>query len=126
MDPAPACTKAAPTRPPTRVWDELEGRPHHQVIRFQIIAATSAADITVKLRTSGFTTPLPIVCATLRGKTVNAMKLKKAAMITAATGESTFVDTTVAIEFAESWNPLRKSKISTRATTIYRTIILKI
>jgi hypothetical protein len=33
---------------------------------------------------------------------VNAMKLKKAAIETAANGESTLVDTTVAIELAES------------------------
>jgi hypothetical protein len=40
--------------------------------------------------------------ATLRGKITNAMKLKKEAMQTAAKGERTFVETTVAIEFAES------------------------
>jgi hypothetical protein len=58
--------------------------------------------MTVRFRTSGFTTPLPIVCATLSGKTVNAIKLKKAAMETAANGDKTLVETTVAIEFAES------------------------
>jgi hypothetical protein len=36
------------------------------------------------------------------GNTVNAMKLKKAAIKTAANGDKTFVDTTAAIEFAES------------------------
>jgi hypothetical protein len=35
-------------------------------------------------------------------KTVNAIKLKKAAIKTAARGDSTFVDTTVAMELAES------------------------
>ena len=43
-----------------------------------------------------------MVVATLSGNTVNAIKLKKAAIETAASGESTFVETTVAIEFAES------------------------
>jgi hypothetical protein len=57
----PECAIAAPTNPPTRVWEELEGSPHHHVKRFQVIAAISAADITVIFNTSGSTTPLPIV-----------------------------------------------------------------
>jgi hypothetical protein len=102
IEPGPELTNAAPTNPPTRVCEELEGNPHHHVIRFHIIAATSAAPITVRFNTSGSTTPFPMVVATLRGKTVNAIKLKKAAIETAARGESTFVETTVAMEFAES------------------------
>ena len=43
-----------------------------------------------------------------------AMKLKKAAQITAAPGLSTRVETTVAMELAASWKPLMKS--NTRAT----------
>jgi hypothetical protein len=46
--------------------------------------------------------PLPIVLATCRPKKRNAIKLKKAAQITAALGDRTLVETTVAIEFAES------------------------
>src|SRR5215813_3643361 len=46
------------------------------------------------------------------------MKLKKAAKITARTGESTRVETTVAMELAASWNPLVKSKIRAIATII--------
>ena len=38
------------------------------------------------------------------------------AQITAATGLSTRVPTTVAIELAESWNPLMKSKTNATAT----------
>ena len=66
------------------------------------MAATSAAPITFMLITLVSTTPVPIVWATFIGKTVNAMKLKKAAALTAASGESTFVETTFAMEFAES------------------------
>lgn len=44
------------------------------------------------------------------------MKLNAAAQITACTGVRTLVDTTVAIEFAASWNPFIKSKIT--ASTI--------
>jgi hypothetical protein len=98
----PVLATAAPTIPPTRVWEELEGRPSHQVARFHVIAAISAAPITVRLITSGFTTPFPMVVATLRGKKRNAKKLNIAAHETAAKGESTFVETTVAIELAES------------------------
>ena len=68
----------------------------------------------------GSTIPLPIVCATCSGNTTKATKLKKAAQTTAGRGDSTRVDTTVAIEFAASWKPLMKSKasaITTIATT---------
>ena len=50
--------------------------------------------------------PLPMVLATCSGKKTNATKLKKAAQATAMRGESTRVETTVAIEFAASWKPL--------------------
>ena len=43
------------------------------------------------------------------------MKLKKAAQNTAYCGRSTRVDTMVAIEFAASCNPLRKSNSSATA-----------
>jgi hypothetical protein len=98
----PALIKVAPINPPTKVCEELDGKPNHQVIRFQVIAATSAAAITVKFITSGFTTPLPIVVATCKLNTNTATKLKKAANKTALNGDKTFVETTVAIEFAES------------------------
>ena len=41
-----------------------------------------------------------------------AIKLKNAAKTTAFRGERTLVDTTVDMEFAESWNPFVKSKTS--------------
>jgi len=46
--------------------------------------------------------PEPIVFATAVPKMKNAAKLKKAAQMTALPGESTRVDTTVAIELAAS------------------------
>jgi hypothetical protein len=42
--------------------------------------------------------------------------LNTAAQITATPGESTRVETTVAMELALSWKPLMKSKISATAT----------
>lgn len=119
----PELATAAPTSPPTRVCDELDGSPSHHVIRFQVIAATKAEAITVRFITSGFITPFPIVVATFGSKIRKAMKLKNAAIDTAATGERTFVETTVAIEFAESWNPLMKSKIKTSPITINKKVI---
>jgi hypothetical protein len=98
----PELETAAPTNPPTRVCEELEGSPNHHVKRFQAIAATKADAITVRSITSGFITPFPIVAATFSGKTRKATKLKNDAMATAATGDSTLVETIVAIEFAES------------------------
>jgi hypothetical protein len=55
---------------------------------------------------------LLIVLATATPNPNAAMKLKNAAKTTALRGDSTFVDTTVDIELAESWNPLVKSKTS--------------
>ena len=50
--------------------------------------------------------PEPTVLATAVPKVNAATKLKNAAHTTALPGESTRVDTTVAIELAASWNPL--------------------
>jgi hypothetical protein len=123
-DPNPFPATADPTKPPTSVCDELDGRPSHHVIRFQIIAADTAEVIRVRLMTLVSITPFPIVVATLRGKIKNARKLKIAANATAEIGDNTLVDTTVAIELAESWNPLMKSNIRTNPITIYKNIIL--
>src|SRR5262245_36611878 len=60
--------------------------------------------------------PRPTVSATCRPKNRKAMKLKNAAQPTANCGRSTRVETMVAIEFAASCRPFRKSKAS--ATTI--------
>jgi len=98
----PELAIAEPTSPPTRVCEELDGKPRSHVKRFHEIAATSAAAMTVRFITSGSITPFPIVVATFNGKTVKAIKLKKVAIKTAENGERTFVDTIVAIEFAES------------------------
>ena len=74
-------------------------------MRSQPIAPISAAKIAALLKVPG-TVTLAIVSATFVPKKMNAAKLKKAAHATACLGVSTRVDTTVAIEFAASWNPL--------------------
>ena len=108
----PAAATAAPLIAPTSACEELVGSPKYQVIRSQMIAPLSPAKITPLLKISGFTTSLAIVAATAVPNTRNAAKLKNAAQTTAWRGESTRVDTTVAIELAASWNPLMKSNPS--------------
>ena len=86
--------------------------PSSQVKTSQTIAPHSAAKMTPTVTTPGATIPLPTVVATLRPKTRKAMKLKNDAHSTASEGRSTRVETTVAIEFAASLSPLRKSNSS--------------
>src|SRR5262245_33589579 len=71
----------------------------------------------------GSTGPFPIVDATWRPKRKAAAKLKNAAQRTARRGVSTRVETTVAIEFAASFQPLMKSK--TRASATRRTMVVR-
>src|SRR5689334_13571581 len=76
----------------------------------------------------GSTIPLPIVVATAKPKTRNAMKLKNAAQATAQCGLMAPVETMVAIELAASWNPFRKSNASAsriRNTTISKLIDMR-
>src|ERR1700733_3764808 len=66
------------------------------------------------------TIPLPKVFATAVPNTNAAIKFQNAAHATARNGVSTRVDTTVAIEFAASCQPLENSKASVRKTTTIR------
>ena len=82
--------------------DELVGSASHHVTRLHAIAPTSPAQITASVTIVMSTVPLPIVCATPVPKTNAATKLKNAAQITALPGDSTRVETTVAMELAAS------------------------
>src|SRR2546421_3048739 len=68
--------------------------------------------MTLKVTILRSTIPDPMVFATAVPNRNAATKLKNAAQMTALPGLSTRVDTTVAIEFAASWKPLMKSKVS--------------
>src|SRR5215204_3553039 len=105
-DCGPAPTTAAPTKPPIKAWEDDVGRPSHQVIRFHTIAPATPASRMCGVTAFESITPLPIVFATCVPSTANATKLKNAAHTTASLGESTRVETTVAIELAASWKPL--------------------
>ncbi len=93
-------------------WLEELGRPTYHVMMFQTIAPSSALRMRCGSTTEGTIRPLPIVLATAVPTTNAAAKLKTAAHTTATPGESTRVETTVAMELALSWNPLMKSKTS--------------
>ena len=59
--PKPAvCASAAPAKPPISACDDDDGRPHHQVSRFQTIAPISAAQDHVRASTTSGATPLAI------------------------------------------------------------------
>ena len=123
-EPMPAFAMAAPANPPSSACEEELGNPTYQVTRFHTMAPSRAARTTVGSTIAGSTRPLLIVFATAVPTVNAAMKLKNAAHATATPGESTRVETTVAIELALSWKPLMKSK--TRATaTIRRTKLIE-
>src|SRR4051812_4194401 len=88
-------------------------------MRFQAIAPMSAPNTTWWSTTDRSMIPLPTVEATAAPNTRKATKLKNAAQATAQRGLIAPVETMVAMEFAASWNPFRKSKAI--ATTIRNT-----
>src|SRR5689334_18398569 len=113
-----AADNAAPHRPPINACDDDDGRPRHQVIRFQPIAPSSAQISTWLVTTSTWSLirPEEIVFATAVPKNAPA-RLVHAARITACPGDNTLVATTVAIELAVSWKPLMNSNASAASTT---------
>src|SRR5476651_398552 len=113
---SPAFAMPAPTNPPIKACELLEGIPSPQVMRFQTMAPIRAPKITCESITLGSMIPVPMVLATFSPNTAKATKLKNAAHATAYCGRSTRVETIVAIELAASFMPLRKSNAS--ATTI--------
>src|ERR1700759_2039973 len=94
----PAAKNVAPTRPPNSAGDELDGSPKYQVIRVQLIAASTPAKTTPRPGTppGSLTSPSPTVAATPAPKWV-PMKLPTAAMASATLGVRALVLTLVAI-----------------------------
>ena len=106
---APDDAQAAPIRPPMRAWLLELGMASAQVMRFQVIAPSSAAARTMapSLRIIwSWTMPEPIVPATAVPKTSAPRKFAVADSRIAYSGLSARVDTEVAIAFAVSWKPL--------------------
>jgi hypothetical protein len=111
----PTRATAAPAYPPISACEDEEGIPKYHVIRFHTIAPTRPPKTTLESTMFTSIRPVPIVLATAVPNVKAAMKLKNAAQTTAASGVRTRVETTVAIEFAESCIPLMKSKVSAAA-----------
>src|SRR5690349_21681084 len=80
------------------------------------MAPKSPAITTYWVTSSRRIMPLPMVLATAVPRKNAARKLNAAAHSTASFGDSTRVETTVAMLLAASWKPLRKSK--TRAVAM--------
>jgi hypothetical protein len=96
--------------------EDDDGRPNHQVARFQQIAPTRPPKTTVGVIASASTIPPATVAATF--SEMNApTKFSSAAMATATFGLSAPVAMVVAIALAVSWKPLVKSKPSAVTTT---------
>ena len=121
----PALATAAPAIAPMIACEELVGRPNHHVRMSQAIAPMRPAKITALVKTDGSTTSFAIVAATAVPKIRNDAKLKNAAHATACCGESTRVDTTVAIEFAASWKPLKKSNDKAMTMMMATVIVMR-
>jgi hypothetical protein len=62
--PSPLETSVAPTIPPIRAWEELDGNPRYHVARFHAIAPTSPANTTPSVISAGDTMSSAIVSVT--------------------------------------------------------------
>lgn len=99
--------------PPTSAWEALTGSPKTVMNQFHRKALASAAMTTPSVTADGSTMPLPMVFAT--AVVINAPRIFIiAASKTAARGESTFVETTVAMALAASFQPLLISNRTAR------------
>src|SRR5215218_4215250 len=114
---APAAANAAPTTPPIKACDELEGSPKYQVTRFQEIAPIRPAKTTVGVIAPALTTSWAIVAATASEMKAPA-KLSAAAYVTASRGAIARVEIDVATTFAVSWNPFVTSNARAVPTTM--------
>src|ERR671931_2489314 len=112
----PDWTSAAPTRPPISACDELDGRPNHQVRRFQAMAPASAASSVCCVARFASMSPFATFFATAVVTNAPA-RLATAAISTAIRGVTARVPTDVAIALAVSWKPFVKSKPSAITTT---------
>src|ERR1035437_11071362 len=82
--PNPAFPTAAPAKPPISACDELDGMPQYHVMRFQVIAPSSPARITLGVTISCTTNPLLTALATAVLPRKTAAQLNVAAQMTAA------------------------------------------
>ena len=101
--------------PPMRAFEELDGMPNSQVMRFQMMPPASPAATTVSVTSPVLTRPLAMVAATARDRNAPT-KFSSPEIATATRGDSAPVAIDVAIALPVSWKPLVKSKTSARQT----------
>ena len=106
---APAASTVAPISPPTSAWEDEDGRPRHQVSRFQAIAPISPASTTtiawLAARLLRSTKP-PMVLATAVPPSSGPRNSKTPTTATACPGVMAREAMTVATTLAASWKPL--------------------
>src|SRR4030095_16144013 len=114
-----AAATAPPHRPPMSAWLELDGRPKYQVMRFQMMPPRSAQMSTSLVMEKTFESSRPdeMVLATAVPY-IAPTRLVTAARTIASRGVSTLVETTVAMEFAVSLQPLIYSKMRATSMTV--------
>lgn len=124
---APKAISAAPTIPPTRAWEELEGRPKPQVMRFHPMAPRRAAVIKVaeigrlfESKSAVLMIFLPIILATAEPIKRGAINSQKAAISRAFLGGTARVVIMVTTTLVGSCKPLVKAKRSTSPKIIIR------
>lgn len=122
---APAAAMVAPTTPPIRACEELEGMPRYQVARFHRMEPVRPAMTTVRVTSWLFTRPLAMVAATAVDRNAPT-RFSTAEMATATRGGRAPVTIEVAIALPVSWNPLVKSNPSAVTTTSTRTTSLPV
>src|SRR5207244_8783998 len=113
----------SPVRRPARIVVPSVGRCLRMMMSIEWKNAASLSGRAFTPRTFVSMIPLPIVSAMAFVMKTIPTKLPAAAMATAFVGVRTFVATIVAIAFAASWNPLKKSNEKT--TRIATTRIAK-
>jgi hypothetical protein len=99
---APPAASAAPTRPPTSAWLELDGSASTQVARFHATAPDNPAATTVTMSVDGTTMIPAIVLATAVPNTSGPATLPTEASTTAGPGRAARVATSAAMAFAAS------------------------
>ena len=103
--------------PPTSACEDELGMPNHQVMRFQVMAPTSAAMMTTSLTILADCTMSPPIVLATPVLIIAPAKFNTADMMIATAGGTARVDTQVAMALAVSWKPFTKSKAKARIIT---------
>jgi len=97
----PVAASIAPTIPPIRAWEELDGSPKSHVTRFQVMAPTSPAKAIVSVTWAASMMPVAMVAATCKEMNAPA-KFNSDAIVTALRGDRARVEIEAATTFAVS------------------------